>query len=285
MQLMDGKKAAQQVRDEVRLAARNAVLKYGEPVVLAVVLVGDNPASKVYVANKEKACADVGFVSRVVRLPASSTQDEVQAAIERLNKDASVHGILLQLPLPDGLDSAPLLACIDPQKDVDGLHVLQRGRLFAGQPCLAPCTPQGVMRLLSDYRVPLDGANAVVIGRSELVGKPLAMMLLAANATVTICHSHTRNLADICRTADVLVSAVGKPRFVTADMVKEGAVVVDVGINRTVERLVGDVDFDAVAPRCRLITPVPGGVGPMTVAMLLCNTLQAYCAAHARDNA
>jgi len=280
MILIDGKQTAKTVRAQIRADAAAATAQYKDTITLAVILVGDNPASKVYVANKVKACAEVGYLSRHIVLPADSTEDAVLREIEALNEDPAVNGILLQLPLPPQLDETRLLAAIDPGKDVDGLHVVQRGRLFSGLPALLPCTPYGVMTLLETYGIDPGGKRAVVLGRSNLVGKPLAMMLLNANATVTVCHSRTADLAAVCREADILCVAVGKPRFVTADMVKEGATVIDVGINRTEAGLVGDVDFDAVAPRCAYITPVPGGVGPMTVTMLMRNTLTAYIAQH-----
>lgn len=281
MILIDGKQTAQTVRAQIRKDAAEAVARYGDAITLAVILVGDNPASKTYVANKIKACAEVGYLSRHITLPADCTEEEVLREIEALNRDSAVNGILLQLPLPPQCNETRLLAAIDPAKDVDGLHVVQRGRLFCGLPALLPCTPYGVMTLLSTYDIDPAGKRAVVIGRSNLVGKPLAILLLNTNATVTVCHSRTEGLAAVCREADILISAVGKPRFVTADMVKEGATVIDVGINRDEQgRLVGDVDFDAVAPKCAYITPVPGGVGPMTVTMLMRNTLTAYVAQH-----
>ena len=280
MTILDGKKTAAECRTAMRREAEEAVAQYRDPVCLAVILVGDNPASQVYVANKVKACADVGFRSILLRMPADSTEEQVLSEIKALNDDPAVHGVMLQLPLPPQCDETRLLAAIDPDKDVDGLHVVQRGRLFCGLPSLLPCTPYGVMTLLRAYGIDPDGKRAVVMGRSNLVGKPLAMMLMNANATVTVCHTHTACDAAIAREADILCVAIGKPRYVTADMVKEGAVVVDVGINRTGEKLVGDVDFDAVAPKCSYITPVPGGVGPMTIAMLLRNTLTAYLAQH-----
>jgi methylenetetrahydrofolate dehydrogenase (NADP+)/methenyltetrahydrofolate cyclohydrolase len=280
MILIDGKQTAAEVRADIAIKAKEAMARYATPICLAVILVGDNPASRVYVANKIKACAEVGYQSRHVTLPADATDAMVLREIEALNADPAVHGILLQLPLPPQCDERRLLAAIDPAKDVDGLHVVQRGRLFCGLPALLPCTPYGVMKLLETYGIDPAGKHAVVVGRSSLVGKPLAMMLLNANATVTVCHSHTQGLAAICREADILCVAIGRPRFITADMVKEGAVVIDVGINRTEERLIGDVDFDSVSPKCAYITPVPGGVGPMTVTMLMQNTLDAYLTAH-----
>ncbi|MBO4535165.1 MAG: bifunctional methylenetetrahydrofolate dehydrogenase/methenyltetrahydrofolate cyclohydrolase FolD [Clostridia bacterium] len=282
MILLDGKQTAKDVRAKVRDEAALAVAKYGDPICLAVILVGEDPASKVYVNNKIKGCAEVGFESRKVVLPETASQEEVLAVIKELNADPSVNGVLLQLPLPKGLDEQALLAAIDPNKDVDGLHIVQRGRLFCGLDCLLPCTPYGIMQLLETYGIDPKGKRAVVIGRSNLVGKPLAMLLLNANATVTICHSRTVDLPSVTREADILVAAVGKANFVTEDMVKEGAVVIDVGINRVDGKLVGDVDFESVAPHCSYITPVPGGVGPMTVTMLLANTLSAYKTQHTR---
>ncbi len=268
------------MRADIKEQVAKATARFGEPMTLAVILVGDDPASRVYVSNKIKACAEVGILSRRIVLGADATDQDVQAEIEALNADPAVCGILLQLPLPAGCDEQRLLAAIDPAKDVDGLHVVQRGKLFCGLPALLPCTPYGIMQLLARYQIEVAGKRAVVVGRSNLVGKPLAMLLLNANATVTVCHSRTPDLKDVCRTADILCVAVGKPRFITADMVKEGAVVVDVGINRTEQGLVGDVDYAAVAPHCSFITPVPGGVGPMTVTMLMQNTCDAYLLQH-----
>lgn len=276
MIVLDGKETARKVRENLRAKVREEEEKYGVPITLAVILVGDYAPSQIYVANKIKACAEVGMTSRCVRLPATTTAEELAAVIRSLNGDEGVHGVMLQLPLPAGLDEREMLALIAPEKDVDGLHVVQRGRLFAGLPALKPCTPLGVMTLLAAYDIPVAGRRAVVVGRSNLVGKPLAMLLLAADATVTVCHSRTEGLAEICRTADILCVSIGKPHFITADMVKPGAVVVDVGINRVDGKLMGDVDYDAVAPLCSYITPVPGGVGPMTIAMLLGNTVEAY---------
>lgn len=240
---------------------------------LAVILVGDDPASQVYVRNKENACKKAGIRSTMIRLDADCSQQELEEQVQRLNEDTTVHGILVQLPLPRHLDEAAVLRMIDPDKDVDGFHAMNAGRLMSGQPTFVPCTPLGVMKLLEEYNIPTKGKNAVVIGRSNIVGKPMALLLLAADATVTVCHSRTQNLVDIVRQADIVVAAVGKPRFVTADMVKPGAVVIDVGINRMENGLVGDVD-PAVAQTAGYLTPVPGGVGPMTIAMLLHNTLE-----------
>jgi methylenetetrahydrofolate dehydrogenase (NADP+)/methenyltetrahydrofolate cyclohydrolase len=242
---------------------------------LATVLVGDDPASAVYVGGKQKASAEVGIAGFDHRLPADTPQDDVERLLGELNDDPRVSGILLQLPTPPQIDGGAMSELIRPAKDVDGLTPLSAGLLAKGRPGLRPCTPAGVMELLRRHEVALEGAEAVVVGRSDLVGKPLSALLLAAHATVTICHSRTHDLAAVCRRADVLVAAVGRPRLVQGDWVKEDAVVVDVGINRTDEGLVGDVDFAPAAARARLITPVPGGVGPMTIAMLLRNTLQA----------
>lgn len=242
---------------------------------LATVLVGDDPASHVYVRMKRKACDEVGIASIHHELDAATPADELRALLETLNSGPAVSGILLQLPLPAHLDADEMTGLIAPEKDVDGLTALSAGKLAQGRPGLVPCTPAGVMELLAQSRVELEGAHAVVIGRSQLVGKPLAQLLLAADATVTHCHSRTRDLAAVCRQADVLVAAVGQPGMVTGEMVGEGAVVIDVGINRTDDGLVGDVDFDSVSARARAITPVPGGVGPMTIAMLLSNTAEA----------
>ena len=238
-------------------------------------LVGDDPASAVYVGGKQKATHEVGMQGFDHRLPADTPQDEVEALLRDLNADPRVSGILLQLPTPAHIDGPGLTWLIDPAKDVDGLTPVSAGLLAKGRPGLRPCTPAGVMELLDRHDVDLEGAEAVVVGRSDLVGKPLAQLLLARHATVTICHSRTRDLAAVCRRADLLVAAVGRPRMVQGEWVKEGAVVVDVGINRTDDGLVGDVDFEAAAQRARLITPVPRGVGPMTIAMLLRNTLEA----------
>ena len=245
---------------------------------LAVIIVGADPASEVYVRNKQKACAELGIISDHIALPADTAKEELLARIDALNADASVHGILMQLPLPEGLRAyeEEVLERIDPRKDVDGFHPVNVGRLVLGAPGLRPCTPAGCIRMMELAGIPIEGAHAVIIGRSNIVGKPMAHLLLERNATVTICHSRTQNLAAIARTADILVAAVGRPRFVTADMVKEGATVIDVGINRIApKKLVGDVDFDAAAAVAGAITPVPGGVGLLTVAMLMENVVQA----------
>ena len=241
---------------------------------LAVVLVGDNPASQVYIRNKEKACAQTGIRSTVIRLKEDCTQVELENVVRSLNTDDSVHGILVQLPLPTHINEADILALINPKKDVDGFHAINSGRLMNGQKGFVPCTPLGIMKLLEAYEIPLEGKHAVIVGRSNIVGKPIAMLLLAQNATVTICHSKTRNLEEFTRQADILVAAVGKANFITPDMVKTGAIVVDVGINRVNGQIVGDVDA-RVNEIASYITPVPGGVGQMTIAMLLSNTVDA----------
>jgi methylenetetrahydrofolate dehydrogenase (NADP+) / methenyltetrahydrofolate cyclohydrolase len=273
--VIDGKAIARRVREEV--AAEVATwLGEGHPAPgLATVLVGDDPASAVYVGGKQKATHEVGMVGFDHRLPADTPQAEVAALLAELGADPRVSGILLQLPTPPQVDGGAMTALIDPAKDVDGLTPVSAGLLAQGRPGLRPCTPAGVVELLDRHDVALEGAEAVVVGRSDLVGKPLAQLLLGRNATVTICHSRTRDLPAVCRRADVLVAAVGRPRMVQGEWVREGATVIDVGINRTDAGLVGDVDFEPAAERAALITPVPGGVGPMTIAMLLRNTLAA----------
>jgi methylenetetrahydrofolate dehydrogenase (NADP+)/methenyltetrahydrofolate cyclohydrolase len=271
-QLIDGKAVAAEVRERVR----EEVAVLASPPGLATILVGDDPASAVYVRMKREDCAEVGIESFHHEPGRDASQEELVALIESLNADERVHGILLQLPLPDHLDQDPLIRLIDPAKDVDGLTPISAGLLAQGHPgAIAPCTPVGVMELLRHAEVEVEGARAVVIGRSILVGKPLATLLLAANATVTHCHSRTRDLAAICREADILVAAAGQPGLITGEMVKQGAAVIDVGTNRVDGKLVGDVEFEAAGERAGAITPVPGGVGPMTRAMLLVNTLAA----------
>ena len=272
--LIDGRAVAKAFKEEIAQRTQ-AMIAQGVTPHLAVVLVGEDPASQVYVRNKENGCIKAGIRSTVIRLAEDCTQQALEETVKRLNADESVHGILVQLPLPRHLDEASVLRLIDPDKDVDGFHAMNSGRLMNGQPGFVPCTPLGVMKLLEAYGIDPAGKHAVVIGRSNIVGKPMAMLLLRANATVTICHSRTQNLADITRQADILVAAVGRANFVTADMVKPGAAVIDVGINRVDGKLVGDVDFDAVSGVAGYITPVPGGVGQMTIAMLLANTLDA----------
>jgi methylenetetrahydrofolate dehydrogenase (NADP+) / methenyltetrahydrofolate cyclohydrolase len=279
--IIDGKAIAQQVRGEVASAVAAWVAEGHEPPGLATVLVGDDPGSAVYVAGKQRATAEVGIAGFDHRLAHDSPQADVAALLGELNADPRVSGILLQLPTPPLVDGPAMTELIDPAKDVDGLTPASAGRLAQGRAGLRPCTPAGVMELLRRHDVAVEGAEAVVVGRSDLVGRPLSALLLAAHATVTVCHSRTRDLPEVCRRADILVAAVGRPRMVQGDWVKPGATVIDVGINRTDDGLVGDVDFGAAAQRAGLITPVPGGVGPMTIAMLLSNTLAAARAAAA----
>jgi methylenetetrahydrofolate dehydrogenase (NADP+) / methenyltetrahydrofolate cyclohydrolase len=274
-ELIDGKAIAQAVRSEIRAEIEGWVAAGGQRPGLATVLVGDDPGSAVYVANKHRASNEVGIESFGHELPAGSSQAEVEALLHRLNADPQVSGILLQLPTPKHIDGSHLTTLIDSGKDVDGLTPVSAGLLAKGLPGLRPCTPSGVIELLRRHQVPLEGAEAVVVGRSDLVGKPVAALLLAENATVTTCHSRTRDLPAVCRRADVLIAAVGRPEMVTGEWIKPGAAVIDVGINRTESGLVGDVEFASAAEVAGLITPVPGGVGPMTIAMLLSNTLQA----------
>ena len=278
-EIIDGKAIAQQVRAEVAQEVAAWVEAGHPPPGLATVLVGEDPASAVYVGGKQKASAEVGIEGFDHRLPQDTPHDTVEQLLRELNDDPRVSGILLQLPTPPQVDGAALAEMIVPEKDVDGLTPISTGLLTKGRPGLRPCTPAGVLELLRRHDVELKGAEAVVVGRSDLVGKPISALLLAEHATVTICHSRTRDLAGVCRSADVLVAAVGHPRIVTGDMVREGATVIDVGMNRTDEGLVGDVDFEAATQRARAITPVPGGVGPMTIAMLLRNTVKAARAA------
>jgi methylenetetrahydrofolate dehydrogenase (NADP+)/methenyltetrahydrofolate cyclohydrolase len=277
--LIDGKAVAQGVRERVAREVAEFVAAHGRRPGLATVLVGEDPASAVYVGGKQRACEEVGIAGFDHRLPADSTQGEVGALLEQLNVDEAVHGILLQLPVPEHLDGDALVDLIDPGKDVDGLTAYSAGLLALGRPGLRPCTPSGVVELLDAYEVEIEGAEAVVVGRSALVGKPLAALLLAHNATVTLCHSRTRDLEAVCSRADILVAATGRARMIGAAHVKPGATVIDVGITRTEDGLVGDVDFESVSEKAGLITPVPGGVGPMTIAMLLGNTLTAARAA------
>ncbi|MEZ6039945.1 MAG: bifunctional methylenetetrahydrofolate dehydrogenase/methenyltetrahydrofolate cyclohydrolase FolD [Planctomycetaceae bacterium] len=273
--MIDGKKISQVVKDEVAVEAAAFIESTGVIPTLAAVLVGNDPASQVYVRNKERACQKAGLGSVLHRLPDTTTQQELLSLVEQLNDDTSVHGILVQLPLPGHLDETLILDAILPSKDVDGFHPENVGLMLQGRPRFLPCTPHGVMKMLEYEGVETSGAHAVVIGRSDIVGKPMAALLLqkGTDATVTICHSRTRDIASITRQADILIAAVGIPEFVKGNMVKPGAVVIDVGINRVQDRLVGDVEFEAAAAIASAITPVPGGVGPMTIAMLLRNTL------------
>lgn len=277
--LIDGKAIAASIRQRLTDDVASFRQKTQVTPKLAAILVGDDPASQVYIRNKEQACAKTGIDSDVFRLPMSTTQAELLALVARLNDDSTVHGILVQLPLPDQIHETTVLDAVSPAKDVDCFHPENVGRLAQGRPRFLPCTPHGIQVLLRETGTILDGAHVVVLGRSEIVGKPIGLMLVqkgeTANATVTICHSRTKNLPEVTRTADVLIAAIGKPEFVTAEMVKPGAVVIDVGINRTGDKLVGDVAFGPVSQVASAITPVPGGVGPMTIAMLLENTLTA----------
>jgi methylenetetrahydrofolate dehydrogenase (NADP+) / methenyltetrahydrofolate cyclohydrolase len=274
--ILDGASLAKTLRNEYRAQVDAIVNSGGIRPGLAVIIVGDNPASRVYVRNKIRACEEAGLESRLIELAADASEAQLLAQIETLNADPSIHGILAQLPMPGHIDGSRVIEAIAPHKDVDGFHVASAGALMTGLPGFAPCTPKGVMVLLEREGIALEGKHAVVIGRSNIVGKPMAMLLLQAGATVTICHSKTQNLAAVTRQADVLVAAIGRARFVTAEMVKSGACVIDVGINRLEDgKLAGDVDFEAVSAVASTITPVPGGVGPMTIAMLLANTLTA----------
>ncbi len=274
--IIDGKGIAREIREELKVRAAAFEEKSGKKVGLAVVCIGDDPASKVYVRNKIRACEEVGIASHVHALPADTTQEEAERLIARLAVDPAVHGILLQLPLPEHLDKEALFCGIPTEKDADGFSDSNVGRLALNKCGTVSCTPLGVMELLKRYHVTVSGKHAVVVGRSNIVGRPMALLLLNADATVTVCHSRTQNLKEICASADILVVAVGKAKFIQADMVKEGAVVIDVGMDRDENgMLCGDVDFASVQNKAALITPVPGGVGPMTVAMLLSNTLDA----------
>lgn len=283
-QLLDGKAISQALRADIAAAA-GAATRAGSQPGLATVLVGEHPASLSYIRGKQKACAAAGIFAEDLRLPADTSEADLLAALDRLNRRDDIHGILVQQPLPSHLDETRVVAAIDPQKDVDGFHPVNLGRLMRGEPGFVPCTPFGVVKMLTSAGVDVAGANVVIVGRSLLVGRPLASLLMqkspTGNATVTVCHSRTRDLAGITARADVLVAAIGQPAFISAEMVRDGAVVVDVGINRVDDasrkrgyRLVGDVDFDAVSEKASLITPVPGGVGPLTVTMLLYNTVQ-----------
>lgn len=274
--IIDGKRISAEVREEIACRVAQIKAEQGCTPGLAVIIVGNDPASQVYVRNKKRACEQVGFYSEVYELPEMTSQEELCTLVDQLNKDSKIHGILVQLPLPRHLDENEILLRIKPEKDVDAFHPYNVGKIMIGNYDLLPCTPAGVMVLLEKSGVDVSGKRCVVVGRSNIVGKPMAMLLMQANGTVTVCHSRTQGLADICREADVLVVSMGKPEFITGDMVKDGAVVVDVGINRLADgRLVGDVNFAEVEPKASYITPVPGGVGPMTITMLLQNTLTA----------
>lgn len=273
--LINGKEVSLAVQERIRKETE-ALKEKGITPGLAVVIVGDDPASRTYVNNKKKACERVGFHSEEYALPATTTQEKLLALVKELNQRPEINGILVQSPLPKGLDEKMIVENIDPNKDVDAFHAVNVGKIMIGDFSFLPCTPAGVIELLDYEGIDIAGKECVVLGRSNIVGKPMAMLLLHRNGTVTICHSRTKNLQEVCARADILVAAVGKPGFVTGDMVKEGAVVIDVGINRNAEgKLCGDVDFDSVAPKAAYLTPVPGGVGPMTIAMLMQNTLTA----------
>lgn len=272
---IDGKEVSAAVRESIKNEV-SALKEQGTVPGLAVIIVGNDPASRVYVNNKKKGCEQVGMSSFEYALPEETTTEELLRLIEKLNNDASVHGILCQLPVPRHIDEEKVLNAISPDKDVDAFHPVNCGKVMTGDYRFAPCTPAGMVEMLKYYNIDISGKHCVIIGRSNIVGKPMAMLMLKHNATVTVCHSRTQNLAEITKQADILVAAVGRPNFVTADMVKDGAVVLDVGINRMADgKLCGDVDFDAVCEKTSYITPVPGGVGPMTITMLLKNTLEA----------
>lgn len=277
--ILDGKAIAEKVRGEAREQALAFNDRHGRPPGLHVVLAGDDPASAVYVRHKQRAAEQAGFASQVHRLSANVSQAELESLVLRLNQDDTVDGILVQLPLPKGIDEAPILALVSPQKDVDGFHAINVGRLWSGLPALVPCTPRGCLQLLHEANVELAGARAIVIGRSNIVGKPVAALLLQHHATVTIAHSRTKDLRERCREADIVIAAVGRAKMIEGTWIKPGATVIDVGMNRDAAgKLCGDVDFDSVKDVAGVLTPVPGGVGPMTVAMLLVNTLQAASA-------
>ena len=276
MIILDGKKTALALKESVKQQLDEIYKTTNEKCSLAIVVVGNNPASEVYVGNKSKSAAAVGIEAKTYKLPESTTEEELTALMNKLGSDDSVHGIIVQLPLPSHLDGDKMTELVPAEKDVDGFTTQSLGKLALGKDGFVSCTPAGIVYMLKYYNLPLKGKHAVIIGRSKIVGKPLALALLEEDCTVTVCHSKTQNLKDIVKTADIVVAAIGKPKFVTADMIKDGAVVVDVGINRTENGLVGDVDFENVKEKASYITPVPGGVGPMTVAMLMANTAKAF---------
>ena len=274
-ELVDGKLVSQHIRNEVAEGVDGLKRETGVTAGLAAVLVGDNPASEIYVRNKRKACAEAGMYSEEHKLPGETTEGELLSLVDKLNGDKNIHGILIQLPLPAQISETKVLSAVSPLKDVDGFHPYNVGLLVEGKPRFISCTPHGIMKLLDFYKIGIEGKEAVVVGRSNIVGKPVSLLLLHRHATVTICHSRTKPLSEVTRRADILVAAIGRANFITADMVKEGAVVIDVGINRNKDgKLTGDVDFEGVSKKASYISPVPGGVGPMTIAMLLWNTLQ-----------
>lgn len=272
---IDGKLLAARLRGEIKIDAEKFERDYGRKIGLAVILAGENPASKVYVRNKIKACEETGIKSMEYYLPDSVSTDELVELVKTLNADESVDGLLVQLPLPVGVDEKAVLGAVTPEKDVDGFHAVNAGNLLLGNPCLAACTPSGIMELIKSTGTTISGKHAVVVGRSNIVGKPIALMLLGENATVTICHSRTQNLVSYMREADILVVAIGKKEFITGDMIKQGSIVIDVGMNREDGKLYGDVEYASASEKAAYITPVPGGVGPMTITMLLKNTVKA----------
>lgn len=274
MSIIDGKLVSNHIRELIKVEIEQLKQKQIVPG-LAVVIIGENPASKSYVRSKEKACIKLGMHSEKYELDKTTSESELLNLIQKLNKDEKIHGILVQLPLPEQINTEHIIEAIDPRKDVDGFHPVNVGKHFSGLDAMKPCTPYGIMKLLSYYKLEVEGKHAVVLGRSNIVGKPIANMLLAKNATVSMCHSRTKNLKEMLLMADIVVVAIGRPHFVTADMIKEGAVVIDVGINRIESGIVGDVDFEAIKDKAGYITPVPGGVGPMTITMLMYNTLEA----------
>lgn len=274
-EIIDGKALAQKMQASLAQKVIDLKEKYGIVPGLVVILVGENPASQVYVRNKEKASIAAGFKSETIRLPETVTEETLIQTIHKFNKDSRIHGILVQLPLPEHINDKKIILEIDPHKDVDGFHPMNTGHLWSGRPLMVPCTPAGIMEMFSDYKIELEGKNAVIIGRSNIVGKPMAQLMLGKNATVTLAHSRTKDLARVARRADILIVAIGQGNFITKEYVKEGAVVIDVGMNRDSNgKLVGDVDFDSVSKVASYITPVPGGVGPMTITMLLEQTYQ-----------
>ncbi len=274
-EIIDGKKVSEHIRAEIAEGVEKLKAETGVTPGLAAVLVGEDPASEIYVRNKRKACANAGMYSEEHKLPAETTEQELLNLVDRLNNDLNIHGILVQLPLPDHINEAKILRAVTPLKDVDGFHPYNVGLLVEGNPSFISCTAHGIIKMLEFYNIDIAGKQAVIVGRSNIVGKPVSMLLLHRHATVTICHSRTKPLDEVTRRADILVAAIGRANFITADMVKEGAVVIDVGINRNEEgKLTGDVDFEAVSQKASYITPVPGGVGPMTISMLLWNTLE-----------